>query len=512
VTAKEKTTAIQRAHVRALRKRFGTRVSVRAWLAIPTGNTARRLTLLGLAVALQNVLELPRDALIHVFGAPMTSLLVMLALAASLGLILTALRPRVPTWSLLRARPVQALVLLATLAAVPLGLRQLGAATVAGFQAPSYPNDGTTLDHEAAIQLLQGHNPYVTTDIVTAVRDLGQDPTHTTPLRRGAFAQLPPTQYPSKAALRSTLAAEPAGRPDEAIEFESHVSYPALAFLPLVPLVKLGLPSVVPFFLLCFLALAALALLAVPAPLRLWVALLVLADAPLLDATAAGDLDVFYLLLLFAAWLWWRRPVGSTIALGLACAAKQLAWFYLPFYFIRVGRELGWREASKRAAGAGAIFAAINLPFLLNNPRAWLAGVAAPLADPMFPAGNGLIRLSLAGFVPLAPSTVYAVLEALAFCVCLAWYWRYGRRMPEAGFVLAVLPLFFAWRSLTTYFYFVGVPAVVLWLARQHETRAALSPLAAGARTALVGAGNAAEQSAFQRNGRLPRRLRWRRQ
>jgi hypothetical protein len=461
-----------------------------------------------MAVALQNLIELPREMLLRIFGTQVTGLIVMLSLVLSLALILLALRPRVPTWRLLRARPAQVLVLLATLAAVPLGLRQLGAAAVAGFQPPSYPNDGTTLDHEAALQLLRGHNPYVTTDIVTAVRELGQDPTHTTPLRRGAFAEIPPTQYPSNDTLRTTLATEPTGRPNDVLEFESHVSYPALAFLPLVPLVKLGLPSVVPFFLLCFLALAALALWAVPAALRLWVALLLLADAPLLDATIAGSLDVFYILLLFAAWLWWRRSLSSTIALGLACAAKQLAWFYLPFYFIRVGRELGWREATKRVAGAGAIFAAINLPFFLNDPRAWVAGVAAPLADPMFPAGNGLIRLSLVGLVPLAPSTLYAGLEALAFFACLAWYWRYGRRVPEVGFVLAVLPLFFAWRSLTTYFYFVGVPALVLWLARQHESQAASPPQ----RVAVAGAGRASERGGITRGSQLPRRLRWRRQ
>jgi hypothetical protein len=36
------------------------------------------------------------------------------------------------------------------------------------------------------------------------------------------------------------------------------------------------------------------------------------------------------------------------------------------------------------------------------------------------------------------------------------------------AFVLAVLPLFFAWRSLTTYFYYIGLPAVTLFLARRY--------------------------------------------
>src|SRR6185312_15605578 len=109
-----------------------------------------------------------------------------------------------------------------------------------------------------------------------------------------------------------------------------------------------------------------------------------------------------------------------------------------------------------------------NLPFLLNAPHAWLEGVLAPQVEPMFPSGTGLIRLSLAGPLPLAPQTLYTALEAVAFVASLVWYWRRGKESPEMAFVLAVLPLFFAWRSLTTYFYYIGLPAVVLFLARRY--------------------------------------------
>lgn len=454
---------------RRIERRRAKGAPVHAWLVAPRGELARRFCLLGMVVALHNLLELPRDLLTGHLGARITGFVVMLAVAGSLALLLVALRPRVPTWRLLRTRAFQVAILLLTLAAVPIGVRQLGAAAVAGFQAPYYPNDGTTLDHYAAVQLAAGHNPYVTTDIVSAVRTFHQDPALTTPLRRGAFAALPPTSPPSKAVVRATFATEPVGRPGDVLEFESHVSYPALAVLSLVLLVQLGLPSVVPFFALCLLALAILLLASVPAAARPWIGLLLLADTPLLNAAAIGDLDVFYILLLFVAWRWWRRPALSTLAFGLALAAKQLAWFYTPFYLIRVWHERGWRAAAARALGAGGVFVALNLPFFLNNPHAWLAGVLAPQVDPMFPAGNGLVRLALLGLVPLAPSWVYAGLELLALVACIVWYWRHGRRMPEVGFVLAVLPLWFAWRSLTTYFYFVALPSVALLLARLSE-------------------------------------------
>lgn len=439
-----------------------------SWL-LPHGDVAARLTLLGLVIALQNFIELPRAPLRNALGKPLTGLVIVVALAVSLLLLLLALRPRLPGWRWLRSRWTQTAVLALTLAACVIGVNQVGALLASGFRAPLYPNDGTTLDHYAAQQLLEGHNPYATVNIVAAVRLYGQDAEHTTPLGEGVFAPLYPHGYPTNEQMRAVFALEPADNPDAAPEFESRVSYPALAFLPLVPVVWLGLPSVVPFFALCFFALVALMLLSVPPELRLWVGLLALADAPLLNATVAGDLDVFYILLLFVAWRWWRRPLLSTLFLGLAIAAKQLAWFFLPYYVILVWREYGWRAAAKRLAGAGAIFLLINGPFIVNNPQAWLAGVLAPQMDKMFPLGNGLVQLSLAGLLPLPSQIVYTALEGLAILGCIAWYWRYGRRMPEVGFVLAVLPLFFAWRSLTTYFYFVALPAAVLLLWRMWQ-------------------------------------------
>lgn len=435
----------------------------------PDAGMAARLTLVGMVIALQDLLELPRQLLTAPLGATLTSLVVVLALATSLGLLLVALAPRPPSWRWLR-RPWVQRVVLGTLCLTALaGLHELGVVVAASVQPPTYSNDGTTLDHYAAQQLREGHNPYVTTTIFVAVRFLHQKPEYTTPLHQGVFAGLPLTHTPTPAERTAAFAAGQAGEPGAVAAFESHVSYPALAVLPLVPFVWAGLPSVVPFFALCLVALAVVLLRAVPREARLWVGLLLLADAPLLDATATGDLDVFYVLLLVVAWRYWRRPLLSAVALGLALAAKQIAWFYLPFYTILIWRERGWREALARLAGAGALFLAVNLPFFVNAPQAWLAGVLAPQLDPLFPGGSGLVRLALGGLLPLGPEALYTLAEALVLGGCIVWYWRHERRMPEAGFVLAVVPLFFAWRSLTTYFYFVAVPAVALVLARHAE-------------------------------------------
>lgn len=436
----------------------------RQWMVAPRKTSAARLTLVALALALQNLLELPRDPVTHALGATFTGVLVFLVLAASLVLLLVAVGVNPPCWRWPYRREMQIAALCLTLLVVPLGIFQSAKVVVASFSAPQYANDGTTLDHYAAQQLLDGHNPYVTSDIVAAIRTLHQDPANITPLRQGAFANTPPTDYPSKDELRAVFAKQPVGAPDALGAFESRVSYPALAFLPLVPFVWAGLPSVVPFFALCLLALAILLVRSVPPDCRIWLALLVLVDTPLLNAALVGDLDVFYILLLFIAWRWWRRPLVSTVAFGLALAAKQLAWFFAPFYLVLVWRRSGAREAVRRLMGGVAIFAVINMPFVVNNPEAWVRGVLAPQIDPMFPLGNGLVRLSLASVLPLAPAPVYLALEALAIVVCLVVYWRLPRPGTGRGFVLAVTPLWFAWRSLTTYFYFVTLPALALTL------------------------------------------------
>jgi hypothetical protein len=477
------------------------------WVARPDGDTAVRLTLVGAAIALQNLLELPREPITQALGPRLTGVLVVGALAGSLVLLLAAVAVRVPAWRWPRLRWVQALVLAATLCAAVVGVRQVVGILAASVGPPQYANDGTTLDHYAAQELLRGHNPYVTSDIVSAVNSLHQDPARTTPVHRGRFAALPLTEYPSPDLMRQVFKQEPIGQPQRVAEFESNVSYPALAFLPLVPLVWAGLPSVVLFFALCLAILAVLLVRSVPPDARIWVGLLILADAPLLNATLVGVLDIFYILLLFVAWRWWQRPALSTVALGLAIAAKQLAWFFLPVYAVLVWRRHGWREATARLLGAGAIFLAVNLPFIVNAPQAWLAGVLAPQVDPMFPLGSGLVRLSLAGILPLAPSVVHTGLELVALVLCVAWFWRSRTYTPAVAFVLAVLPLFFAWRSLTTYFYFVTLAAFVLRMAQTDGLMRPMRPASPANATVQP----ASLQQTARHGGRLSRRKRSRR-
>src|SRR5207253_4740053 len=90
---------------------------------------------------------------------------------------------------------------------------------------------------------------------------------------------------------------------------------------------------------------------------------------------------------------------------------------------------------------------------IVHDAPAWILGILTPLVEPMFPRGSGLIFLFTNGDLPLLPSIAYAVAEVVAAIGCLVVAWRSRRTSPELGAVLAIVPLYFAWRSLFSYFF-----------------------------------------------------------
>jgi uncharacterized membrane protein len=179
-----------------------------------------------------------------------------------------------------------------------------------------------------------------------------------------------------------------------------------------------------------------------------------------------GNLDIFYTLLIALAWWLRDRRWTSALFFGLALASKQISWYFAPFYFIMNWRLYSFKEAVYRLLIAGTLGLLINLPFILWNPQAWLAGILAPVIDPMFPMGVGIVNLSVTHLIPYLPERVYTALQIAALLVSIACYWRMSRIRPEAAIFFAVLPLFFNWRSLSSYFYCVAYPMFVLMVAR----------------------------------------------
>lgn len=161
------------------------------------------------------------------------------------------------------------------------------------------------------------------------------------------------------------------------------------------------------------------------------------------------------------AWLLRDRSFLSALMIGIACAIKQTAWLAAPFYIVWVWRRYGFREVCKRAAAGLATFLVINLPWIIASPHQWLSGLLVPVSLPLLPDGSGVIGLSLVGVLPLMPSWVYGLLEALLLVGALWWYWRNWERFPFAGLILPLVPLLGAWRSSERYFLLVPLAALL---------------------------------------------------
>jgi uncharacterized membrane protein len=189
-----------------------------------------------------------------------------------------------------------------------------------------------------------------------------------------------------------------------------------------------------------------------PVGLRPFVLTGLLGAASVAAFTVSGGADLLYAVPLVAAWLW-REKRWSGLLFGVACATKQLAWFFGPFYLIAIAAREGRAVALRKGAAAAAVFAIANFPFVVADPRAWIAGVTAPIADPMFPRGAGIIFLMLNGLLPPWPQLAYTAMEVAAFAISVAVAWRARHASPELGAVLATVPLFFAYRSLFSYFF-----------------------------------------------------------
>jgi hypothetical protein len=317
-------------------------------------------------------------------------------------------------------------------------------------------NDATSLSHQAAQNLIDGKDPYEEANIVSAMLDYHGGVDKITPLREGRFADVFP--YPNADQLEEFWD-DVSRAPDQIpVEIESKFNYPAGSFLLPAPFLLVGINDFRIIYIILLVPVLAYVVYKVPSRFRIHFIIALLASLELWNSLAAGETGFLYFPFLFLGWIlrkknWWL----AALFFAGAVVIKQVTWFMLPFYLILLFRTRGWQAAAGTLLIIIAVFFAVNGYYIAEDPRFWINSVAAPMTDDMFPIGVGIISVVSGGYVDIQSPFIFSILEIAVAVAAAFWYFFKCNRYPETGLLLGVLPLFFAWRSLWGYFFYIDV-------------------------------------------------------
>jgi uncharacterized membrane protein len=211
--------------------------------------------------------------------------------------------------------------------------------------------------------------------------------------------------------------------------------------------------------------------------LRLWLAGAFLGSLVIWNGIASGMTGTLYFPFLLLAWVLWRRNLWlSALFMGIAVATKQVAWFFLPFYLVLIWRSMSLKQAAGALTLAGGVFLAFNAHFILNDPELWLNSMLSLVRDHLFPFGTGPVTLVTYGILHIESSLVFLALEAAAMLGGLMWFWFKAKRCPAMGIILSALPIFFSWRSMWPYFFYIDVILLATVVINDYDTAKIVSP------------------------------------
>lgn len=295
-----------------------------------------------------------------------------------------------------------------------------------------YGTDAILFSRYSVDLLLAGRNPFAES-MAPAAAIYGQDGLHITPLLDGTTVD--------------------------------SLSYPGGAVLAFVPQAVVGLDdNFGPTLLLATFAILAYLIVESPSFLALLPIAIMTGSRNLVLSAPGGVLDSLWVLPLLVAMRYWHteRYGAAGLAYGLAAGTKQQVWPIAPFLVVwlwAASDDVDEARAQIRELISWSVagFLALNFPFIVWHPKAWLYSVLTPALLPMMHQGVGLTLSSTAGVYGL-PSTFHTLLLAGAGVVGIGLYALYWDRGPWVAWIAPPILLLWSHRSLNSYFtYFLPI-------------------------------------------------------
>jgi uncharacterized membrane protein len=343
-------------------------------------------------------------------------------------------------------------------------LALVGQALTSLYLNPGYGTDEAAFQQAAAVLLLHGHDPYGA-NLIGALSQYHVPVQYATSLLNGGTVST--FGYPSMSILVGALGVLITG---------------GTQAVPVSDVAVLMITTVALFFML-------------PAHRRP-VAILACVGLPILFGFAASGVSAIVCMALLCAAAYRWSSVGVTgsltrsnrmqaVALGLAVATQQLAWFIAPFLLVGIfllrretlSNRAAARLVARYAAWAAAAFLTVNAPFMIWSFRPWFDSIAAPITQHAVPYGQGLIDLTL--FFHLGGGTLqaYRLCAMLLYGALLALYVLNFRRLARACFALPLIPFFYASRSLAEYFVTLVAVLMISIVTVSYESVAHATPI-----------------------------------
>jgi uncharacterized membrane protein len=144
------------------------------------------------------------------------------------------------------------------------------------------------------------------------------------------------------------------------------------------------------------------------------------------------------------------------------------------------------RSVTIRYGGLAALtFLALNAPFIVWGPSAWLRGVAAPLSQHALPYGQGLVGLTAALGLGGGAVDAYTYAAVALYLGLLVLFAIHFRTVGRCCFALPAVALYASGRSLSEYWQVLVVPIVIGALSADGASLASAAQLIWPARLRL---------------------------